>query len=183
MPPTSDEDLERLYPAIGELVLAWGQLESGLEYIIAIVYHRTGGKHHTDTKVAGLPRQWRRKRDFLRRCFKSIDLLSPHKDRALTLLDRLAPIEKVRNEIIHGALHHFDPETSRYHFRSLEIDEALDTHRPTGSQITLAKLIVTVDACHDLAGEFLDLANGLSEAFMPESELQKIARKYGFWKL
>lgn len=134
------DKMEALYRPIGVIVIAWSMIDVATANVVSVVY-RSGG-HAKEKQV---PRQMKRKVIFLRRCFRQIDGLSNFAQEGLALLADIQKLKAYREGIAHGYPAQYDPDTGRYNFYSLEIEDDAGpgnaTHRLVGRYIDIPHLI------------------------------------------
>src|SRR5947207_15346437 len=88
---------EEFFAAIGRLAISWSHIDTGLDFMIAVIYHNLGG-HEIEEKPWSLSRKLK----FLRKCFSRFESLARLKEICYPLLDEIAAASDMRQKIIHG---------------------------------------------------------------------------------
>lgn len=100
---TKNNNYQQLYCAVGEIVVNWAIVESIIDTIIWIFYHKCGGNSIINKK--NFPRtQLNRKLTFLRVCLNSLPNLSPFVKDGLAFIENIEICSIDRHNIIHGLL-------------------------------------------------------------------------------
>jgi hypothetical protein len=158
---------EPLCSAVGHLMVNWTFLDSELTFWCAVIYHAAGGK----AKEPELPGNYRRKAQFLCRCFRQIGSLAPFKDEALPILNTASRLSRTRNFIAHGTISAYD-ETADHLLTCVKIDRDEDytKHEANELKITLTDLLKTGSDCGTLAAEAGNMCKRLIKTFMAKDE-------------
>jgi len=116
--PQNFNKLTELCCAIGHVVVQWGFVEHNLNFCIAVIYSKYGGKDIV--KNHKFPKFLKRQITFLRDCFNKLDLLLPFKDDGLSLINRIVIFSKKRDEIIHST--YAGEETDSFIFKRFDFN-------------------------------------------------------------
>lgn len=149
----SEEELNPLAFVIGGVVLRWGMAENAINSLVIAVFKYAGGRHIEDE----MPRAFKRKVTFLRRCFRSIAILAPYKETALIALENAVQLSLRRNAIIHSYLSMYDPNTSKFKFVGLD---------SKGEESVVSETFLTVLEVYALSQECRDLANTCADLWL-----------------
>jgi hypothetical protein len=88
---------EEFFGAIGRLTISWAHIETGIDFIVAVVYHDLGGD-----EIEEKPWSLARKLKFLRKCFSKFPALEPLREVGFPLFTEIADALEMRQNIIHG---------------------------------------------------------------------------------
>ena len=108
--------------AVGQLTVQWGLMEFNINALNSLLFSDFGGRNFE----VELPYEFSRKTSFIRKCFGTIPTLNQLKDNVTPLLDKIANIADYRNDIIHGYMTRFEPNSNRLVFLSLQPDATTD---------------------------------------------------------
>src|SRR3954466_12238951 len=89
---------EGYYQQLGRLTHSWAQIETMIDYCIAIAFHEFGGTEYRRR----LPQVLKHKITFLRDMHMKLSRLAPHKAQGLALLDRVDSMTARRHFFTHG---------------------------------------------------------------------------------
>ena len=113
----SGGDLERLFTAVGFLVIQWGHTEQNLDLIVARLFHSFGGhplfKHR--------PRNLEPKVEFLRKCFEQLPELTEFRVESDLLFARFLKVGKLRNDIVHGGITDLSMKNGAFVFSKIDV--------------------------------------------------------------
>ena len=113
----------QLIEAVGHLVVYWSLIERQIDNWIMVAFHECGGDQLAERRV--LPRQFKRKARFLRKCFRTLPPLQPYKDAALAILKEAALIADIRNPVVHGNIRGLKSDRGVYRFDVLDAKDCL----------------------------------------------------------
>jgi hypothetical protein len=155
---TTPED-ELFFASIGRLTISWAILELGLDYIIRMLHEDLSGKNiHPD-------RPWalNKKLEYMRRCFRAIDLLKNYSEKADSFSKSITEEATLRHDMIHGvATNHPEGATTVQMVRIMRGGSNPDTLRHFSvSAIDILKSAKRVNA---LQGVALELSADLRDA-------------------
>lgn len=86
------------YEPLGLATVQWAAIEQSLDVLIHLVFTFHNGKEIE----AVVPVALKRKIDFLRRSFRRIEALVPHKDVAIGYFERVIALSDKRHDLVHG---------------------------------------------------------------------------------
>jgi hypothetical protein len=112
-----DSDIEKLFKAVGFVVVQWGMDEQHLDLIVAAIFHRFGGHPLLNRRPTNLSQ----KIELLRQCFAEFNELEQFQTECATLLTRFAAAGKKRNDIVHGAIADFSAEDGAFIFSKIDV--------------------------------------------------------------
>lgn len=164
--PTA-EQFTGLCAIVGQVALPWTQYEGSVDHCVVLFFEEADKTENQD----GVPISYKRKIIFLKKKFKEKPYLQPFRDEAAEIFGQAKELNKVRNDIIHGWVSHFDPEQQIVHFTKLAV--RLEQHYDDTKIYTLPVLIGVGQKCLDLATRFIEFAQRVAKAV----EAQDIADK------
>ncbi|HEY8595999.1 MAG TPA: hypothetical protein VIL84_12220 [Devosiaceae bacterium] len=123
-PSVSPEIMPHIITSVGMLVLNWSFVENTLDMWTAIAYRDVGG----DEIEKEIPKMFSRKVKYLRKCFRRLAPLAPHRKACLHFVERAKAISDIRHNIVHGTLSDYDPETEMITFSILELNPDKTQH-------------------------------------------------------
>ena len=168
-----EDILVSLYSAIGELVFSWALVEANVNYWIAIVYQRAGGKHVGKNKE--IPWGMARKIKFLRQCFNHISALEPFKEEAGALLTRAKSVVKTRDIVVHGIVAEYKSKALELLFVRVDLDSTRTMQRFTESWLHINKILDDSGEAIAIGREALKFTERLLEAFfLTDEESQRL---------
>ena len=112
-----DSDIEKLFKAVGFVVVQWGMDEQHLDLVVAAMFHRFGGHPLLNRRPTNLSQ----KIELLRRCFAEFNELEHFQTECDALLTRFASAGKKRNDIVHGAIADFSAEDGAFIFSKIDV--------------------------------------------------------------
>lgn len=112
-----NSDIEKLFKAVGFVVIQWGMNEQHLDLIVAAIFHRFKGHPLLNRRPMNLTQ----KIELLRQCFAEFTELEQFRTECDTLLTRLAAAGKKRNDIVHGAIADFSAEDGMFIFSKIDV--------------------------------------------------------------
>jgi len=113
----SGSDLEKLFKAVGFIVVQWGQTEQNLDLMVAEIFNFFDG-HPSFTHR---PRNLEPKVKFLRKCFKELPELKQFHAESEPLLDRFLTVGEKRNDIVHGGIANLSIKDGAFIFLKLDV--------------------------------------------------------------
>jgi hypothetical protein len=96
----SDENLNKLYHAIGIIVIWWSYIEQWIDMIVAFIYQHNDGKQFAPKEE--IPVSFRNKIKFIRKSLQNLSNLSPIAKDGLILMEKAMLLSKRRHDIIHS---------------------------------------------------------------------------------
>lgn len=134
---------EDMLMALGAGTLHWSLLESALDALVAMVFHRFDGR-----KIeAELPRMMGRKLKFLKRGFHRSPKLAHLAETAANYFDQVEALSERRNLLIHGSPAKCWDDAIEFNWLKVQATTHL-----------LERHTVTLDQMRGLADEILDVA-------------------------
>ncbi len=112
-----NSNFEKLFQAVGFVVVQWGMDEQHLDLVVAAIFHRFGG----DPLLNRRPTNLTQKIELLRQCFAKFTELEPFKTECDALLTRFSGAGKMRNDIVHGAIADFSSEDGMFLFSKIDV--------------------------------------------------------------
>lgn len=112
-----DSDIEKLFKAVGFVVVQWGMDEQHLDLVITVIFHRFGGH----ALLSRRPTNLSQKIKLLRQCFAEFKELEQLQTECDMLLTRFAAAGKKRNDIVHGAITDFSAEDGAFIFSKIDV--------------------------------------------------------------
>ena len=112
-----NSDIEKLFKAVGFVVIQWGMDEQHLDLIVAAIFHRFGG----DPLLNRRPTNLTQKIELLRQCFAKFPDLESFRAECDTLLTRFAVAGQKRNDIVHGAIADFSAKDGMFMFSKIDV--------------------------------------------------------------
>ena len=110
------DNFQSLCAAIGFVVVNWALAEQSLDYTVETIYKECGG----NTLEKQLPQSFQRKVKFLRKMFRTSVALQRYADDGNKLLDRMVPLSKTRNDLIHGVVVSIEKVNGRFPIDKLD---------------------------------------------------------------
>lgn len=112
-----NSDIEKLFKAVGFVVVQWGMDEQHLDLIVAAIFHRFGGHPLLKRRPTNLTQ----KIELLRQCFAEFTELGLFQAECDALLIRFFDAGKKRNDIVHGAIADFSAEDGMFMFSKIDV--------------------------------------------------------------
>lgn len=112
-----NSDIEKLFKAVGFVVVQWGMDEQHLDLIVAAIFHRFGGHPLLKRRPTNLTQ----KIELLRQCFAEFTELGLFQAECDALLIRFSDAGKKRNDIVHGAIADFSAEDGMFMFSKIDV--------------------------------------------------------------
>jgi hypothetical protein len=159
---TTTKHLGEIYPklcqAVGDVVLTWALVEASIDDWAALCFYVAGGKNVEDT----IPRQLKRKADFLRKCvrFKSLAAFSSGGE---PLIQRWTELSRQRHDLINGALHTSAQSSETLQFASRQFHA--DSYKTKLLKYSLDQLFTAADQMTVLARQLLELTTRMANHF------------------
>ena len=157
--PVPEHLRQPLAAAVGEMVIAWGQLEWAVNGLIALIYREAGGRR----AERHIPRSFAPKLRFLRHSFAQVAALRTHQNRAARLINHATELSRKRNAIVHGAVSGFSEKTKRIRFSRLETEDNVQQER--SFDISIAELLDLTDRSRALTDEIRPFLMRVAEEF------------------
>ena len=160
--------------AVGEFITHWAMVERCIDFCIAIIYQKAGGKHLDNEIPQAL---WRRVK-FLRRCFNQVSVLASFADEGRSLLDRITALTDTRNMLVHGCLSSYTSDSNGQEFLFVRIDLAPDKqmHVSTSLRITGREFVENNSEAFSLTTDLIDFTDRLLQAVVPKHEIHELFR-------
>lgn len=114
---TPADEMRGLCTAVGFVVLIWGMIERQLDNWVMVIFHDCNG----DTIRKDIPRSLKPKIAFLRKAFRTLQVLEPFKDDALDMLQQVSQLSEKRHDFVHGSIEKVTPKT--FEFSRIEYSE------------------------------------------------------------
>lgn len=160
-----DDNLKEAFAAIGATTVAWAALETILDSIIAIIYHKLGGKDIEKD----LPISLKMKLTCLRKSAEKVNALDSRKDHLLHIVEQASSLKGKRHDAVHGYLSMVSEENdSLFVMRRLRIIDNL--HTTTDAPLNLQNSPDLTQEILDLASEAVSLLSGL----MAELHIERV---------
>jgi len=103
MPELSREAFDSVCLAIGRLIVLWSHIDVAMSSCVREIYHGAGGR----SIEPQIPRAWKRRVVFIRKCLNKIDALREFKQEEEFVLNRLERVATLRDFLCHGAITSF----------------------------------------------------------------------------
>lgn len=110
-------DIEKLFKAVGFVVIQWGFAEQSLDLIVVAIFHG----FEKNLSLNRRPQNLRPKVDFLRKCFTKFPELEQFRTESDALLDRFIVAGEKRNDLVHGAITTISPENDAFMFLKIDV--------------------------------------------------------------
>lgn len=165
----SGKPLLDLYSVAGELAIQWGLFEASMVSTISMVYQDLDGK----TVEKQLPVSFKKRMEFLKRCFNQIPKLAPYSAEARAIRSKAKELVFIRNFIIHGYLSDHDPQTLIYTFGRLDTEDD-QTHIENTLQTRLTDLMGASSEIYVLFDKSHALNERLMEAITGEDKTDNL---------
>ena len=156
----------------GEFVTNWAMVEMSIDFCIVIIYQLVGGKHIEKE----IPRMYSRKIKFLRRCFGRLASLDDFAIEGCALLDRADALMDTRHMLVHGYLSTYTAETDTLLFVKFNVNKDKTMHVGDRLFLTSRQLMDQYIEVDSLNGAFLDFAERVARALMPEGISHQLIR-------
>jgi hypothetical protein len=117
-------DLEKLFKAIGFVVVQWGSAEQSLDLMVANIFYCFNG----DPSLKKRPRNLEPKVKFLQERFAEFPELAQFRAESETLFSRFLEVGKKRNDLVHGGMASLSIENGQFILLKLDVS-------PTGHHI------------------------------------------------
>src|SRR6266481_6001887 len=106
--PYGDPDvLRHVWTIVGHLVVSFGLLEFGLDWMTAIA-HKNGG----DVISRKLPIPFSERTKFISNCADRLPILASHRDRLKNIAAKADGLAAIRNDVIHGYIAEYDEQAN-----------------------------------------------------------------------
>ena len=112
-----DSDIEKLFKAVGFVVVQWGMDEQHLDLVVAAIFHRFDGHPLLNRRPTNLSH----KIELLRQCFAEFKELQQFQAESGILLTRFSDAGKKRNDIVHGAIANFSANDGMFTFSKIDV--------------------------------------------------------------
>lgn len=120
----SGSALERLFIAVGFVVVQWGQAEQALDLIVSALSHAYPGK-----KAKRLPVMLETKIAFVRKTIPTTPELAHTAGELEALLKEFEALAPFRHDLVHGAITNIKPASGSFTFLKLDSDKEFNTTR------------------------------------------------------
>ena len=149
-------------------------VERCIDYCIAIIYQRAGGKH-IETEI---PFALKRRVRFLRRCFQRLEPLAPFRPDAIKLLNRVESLTDTRHMLVHGCLSSILPQGEDHQFVFVKIDLTENKQLHVSNSLTTSgrQLRQDIGEAFALATDLTGFVERLLEAVVPEHKTNNLFR-------
>lgn len=112
-----NSDAEKLFKAVGFVVINWGMAEQHLDLVIVAIFHRFKGH----PLLRRRPTTLSHKIESLQLWIKEIGELTQFKSEFDALLSRFKTTGKKRNDIVHGAIADFSADGGGLQFSKIDV--------------------------------------------------------------
>lgn len=165
-----EDALDPLYRSIGFFMTNWNLVDSLLDTWISVIYQSAGGKHVEKE----IPKNFKRKITFLRRCFKRIEKLEPFREEALETVETVNHIgNTTRHVLAHGSLSKWDTDNETYHFRRFQLNEDKTKLKTEVSLVPGRQILEHGAKCAEMMPGMIQLSENLLLRFVPGYVPQK----------
>jgi len=154
-------DMQRLYGAVGFVVVHWALLEQSLDTCITILYHYCDGKTLVTSE---LPFNLTKKRKFLKLAFNNIPKLEAFKDDGLLMVKKVGEMSGKRDDLVHSAITKLEPVNGVFHFQHLK--PHYDIHHLRQVKLDMKTFPVFEKSLESLQTTVVDFAVRLATAFL-----------------
>ncbi len=161
---------EPLCKTVGEFVTHWAMVERCVDFCIAIIFQKAGGKH----QYKEIPRGHSRRIRFLRHCFNQLTVLADFADEGRSLLDRTNALTNVRHMIVHGCLSSYTSDNDQLLFVKLDISPDKQMHVSNELRIHLGE---NINEAFALSTDLIDFTDRFLQAVVPKHELHELFRR------
>ncbi|MCX7347401.1 MAG: hypothetical protein NTU78_17005 [Alphaproteobacteria bacterium] len=100
------EITEEFIIAVGNMTLAWAQVEIPLDIITGILFTRCDGALQYEKQI---PRAFDRKATFCKKCFNNLPPVQLFKPHAVPIIQNCLDMADTRHRLIHGIVDNFTP--------------------------------------------------------------------------
>jgi len=157
------ENLHELYCALGFVTSQWSSIEHTIDNCISLIFIVLNGI--VIAKKQQVPRSMNNKLTYLRNALTKLPELSLFKDYGLELIDRIDPISKERQDIIHGVV----IDLNQIHFEFTKLDYTKDEHIDRFYKFTVEDINHSGKKMQDLANDLSVYSGRLLHHFHPDS--------------
>jgi hypothetical protein len=133
------EVINRVYPAIGAVVVFWAMLEQSLEHWVAMIYRHPGG----NTGYKKVPFLFSPKVEFLREKFSNLVVLKPLAAEAFDIIEVVDRLAGVRDIMVHGGITAYQPDTELLKFIRIRIDKTDNMHTLESNYASIREILET----------------------------------------
>jgi hypothetical protein len=169
--PTTEE-LTNLCRVVGQIALPWAQFEGSMDMCISGLFTEADKTEDED----GLPVSFKRKIVFLKKKFRHRPELSHLKDESTEIFSEAKILAKIRNDIIHGWVSHYDPKPpGEVTFTKLAV--RLEQHYEEAPTYSVDFLIGIGHRCLNLATRMAEFNNGIIQVLEAQDQARKAAGK------
>ncbi len=110
-------DVEKIFCAIGVIIVQWGHCEQCLDLMVASIYPCLSKDYAPKRR----PKMLETKLEKLEKWFKDIFWLSPLSSQAFPIFDKFKTIKNMRHDLIHGAIDSLDLQNDVLSFIKIDI--------------------------------------------------------------
>lgn len=103
--PINPEQLARLYPSVGAIIVYWGLIDTTITHIALVMFRvlKLQDAHHA------LPTMFGNRLEILKTNFKKREELAPYKDKVLQAIRAINEMQTLRDMLVHGVAAGYDP--------------------------------------------------------------------------
>jgi hypothetical protein len=148
-------------------------MEFSLNALISVLYRDFNG----NTLEPLLPLEFKKRSQFLRRCFNELPALGAIRDNAISTLNRLNEIAAFRDDVVHGYISAYDPNKFELTFISLNRDKSKTSFMMHVRKVTAGKLLELGAEANLIGHDLGQLANGLLDVSAGDKDLHDVLRK------
>lgn len=153
--------LKDLYYALGFVTAQWADIEHSIDNCISLIFLDLDGINIA--KKRQVPRSMNNKLDYLRKAL-CLPQLSLFKDDGLKIIERIEPISKERQDIIHGIMFEVNPD----HIEFTKLDYTKDEHIDRFYKFTIEDINQSGKRMQGLAGDLHAYTGYLLHHFHPD---------------
>jgi len=110
------DEFQSLCALIGFVVVNWALAEQSLDFTVETIYKECAG----NTWEKKLPRSFQHKVEFLRKMFQTTAALQVYAEDGNKLLDRMVPLSKTRNDLVHGVVMSIEAVNGKFPIAKLD---------------------------------------------------------------
>lgn len=156
---TDSRDEERLYAAIGYIIIKWSFIDVALDFIVSTIYTDCGG----NTLRTRMPKFLKDKPAFVLEAVSQFPELKPFKAKAENIIGRITNIKDLREDFAHSVLTH--PAHIDGVFRFARLDAKEHNHGVKVWEFDVRTFPKTAETLRRLAIDTQVFAKTLEEAF------------------
>jgi hypothetical protein len=152
----TEKKIKELHAAIGRFVLAWADVELGLDLLV-IISHR-----QSDRSQSRQRHELREKIKFIRSKANNLPSLNPFRSTIHELIDEIEGISDARNDYVHGAAIGHMIERSILSITMGRLLQPAKGLRRKPIRVTALQIARTSDRLHTIGGRLLDIVEGVN---------------------